>query len=368
MLTIEDIKNQKFYHNAMLNIEEMKHKRTILESYPFKVYVELTQRCDLDCTICSKSRHKSKVDMPMDLFYKIEKELFPYASEVDFFIGGEPTIANNFHEMIKVSEKYNFLPEIFTNAANTKEETIKLLVELGFFVNISLDSVIKDVYEKIRKNAKFENFKKNVGKYLYYREKIKNPRFHIRFACTCSPFNIDGVLDVMKFAKQHGIDDVFFNNCDKNVFERDFYLSTVADKAYKILMEAKAFADENKIRFSCQKRIGNIEIEKANNWDDFSIDIDKYAPRYLEKYNPYNGNCPHPWIETLIRTDGTVMACCQGYIKMGKYEEGNFKEIWNNKKYQALRNRKSYYHCGMTLGRWYCNITRTSVWVQNQWL
>jgi MoaA/NifB/PqqE/SkfB family radical SAM enzyme len=298
----------------------------------------------------------------LDCSYKIEKELFPYASEVDFFIGGEPTLADNFHEMIKVSEKYNFLPEIFTNAVNTKEETIKLLAELGFFVNISLESVTKVLYEKIRRGAKFENLIKNIERYLYYRDKIRHPRFHIRLACTCSPFNIDDVLNIMGFAKKYGIDDVFFNNCDKNVFERDFYLSTVADKACRILMEAKAFADENKIRFSCQKRIGNIEIEKAHNWNDFSIGIDKYIPRYLEKYNPYNGNCPHPWIQTLIRSDGTVMACCQGYVKVGKYMGGSFKDIWNNKKYQALRARKSYYHCGTTLGRWYCNLTRTSIW------
>lgn len=362
MLTIEELKKEKFYQNALLNIEELKQKKTILESYPFKVFVEPTQRCDLDCTICSKKRHKSKIDMPMELFYEIEKALFPYASEVDFFIGGEPTLADNFNKMIEVSSKYNFLPEIFTNAANTEEETIKLLVELGFFVNISLEAVTPSIYEKIRRGARFDRLLNNIEKYIYYKEKTDNPRFHLRLACTCSPFNIEDVPNIMRFAKKYGINDVFFNNCDKNVFERQFYLSNVADKAYKILMEAKSFADENKIRFSCQKRIGGIEIEKAHNWDDFSIDIDKYVPRYLEKYNPYNGKCPHPWIQTLIRTDGTVMACCQGYLKMGKYEGGDFRQVWNNERYQMLRSRKSYYHCGMTLGRWYCNLTRTSIW------
>lgn len=362
MLTVEELREEKLYRNAMLNIEEMRQKKAILESLPFKVFVEPTQRCDLDCIICSKKRHSSKRDMPMELFYKIERELFPYASEVDFFIGGEPTLAGDFHKMIEVSAKYNFLPEIFTNAVNTKEETIRLLAESGFFVNISLESVTKGLYEKIRRGARFENLVKNIERYLHYKRKTGNPRFHIRLACTCSPFNIDDVPRIMKFVKEYGIDDIFFNNCDKNVFERQFYLSRVADKAYTILTEAKAFADEHKIRFSCQKRIGGIEIEKAHNWYDFSLDIDKYAPRYLEKYNPYNGDCRHPWIQTLIRTDGTVMACCQGYIKLGKYNGGDFRKIWNNRNYQKLRGRKSYYHCGMTPGRWCCNLTRTSIW------
>jgi len=362
MLNVEELKNYKSYKNAILNIEEMRQKKAVLDSYPFKVFVEATQRCDLDCIMCSKSRHKSKTDMPMDLFNKIEKELFPYASEVDFFIGGESTLAHNFHKMISTSQNYNFLPVIFTNAVNIKEETIKLLVELGFFVNISLESVTKNLYEKIRRGAKFENLINNIKRFLYYKRKINNPRFHIRLGCTCAPFNLGEVINIVKFAKNHGINDVFFNNCDRNVFERRFYLSTVADRAYRIFMDAKDFADANQIRFSCQKRIGRLKIEKTHNWNDFSIDIDRYVPRYLEKYNPYEGNCPYPWIQTLIRTDGTVMACCQGYLKMGKYDGCDFKKIWNNKRYQKLRSRRSYYHCGMTLGRWYCNLSRTSIW------
>ncbi|MDD5254884.1 MAG: radical SAM protein [Candidatus Omnitrophica bacterium] len=362
MLTVEELKSQRSYQNALLNIEEMKQKKSVLGSYPLKVYVEATQRCDLDCIICSKSRHKSRVDMPMGLFSAIEKELFPYASEVDFFVGGESTLAHNFHEMIRSSQKYHFLPVIFTNAANIREETVRLMVELGFFVNISLEAASKGLYEKIRRGARFENLIGNIERFNYYKKKVNNPRFHMRLACTCAPFNIDQAVNIVKFAKDHEINDVFFNNCDRNVFEKKFYLSTVATKAYRILMDAKAFADAHKIRFSCQKRIGPLEIEKAHNWNDFSLAIDRYVPRYLEKYNPYNGNCPHPWIQTLIRTDGTVMACCQGYLKMGRYKGGDFKKIWNNKRYQKLRGRRSYYHCGMTPGRWYCNLTRTSIW------
>ncbi|MBN2121106.1 MAG: radical SAM protein [Candidatus Omnitrophica bacterium] len=362
MLTIEEFKKTNPYKNALLNIDEMEQKKTVLDSYPFKVFVEPTQRCDLDCIICSRSRRKSKIDMSMDLFRKVEKALFAQASEVDFFIGGEPTLAYDFQKMVDTCRNYDFLPVIFTNAQNTKEDTIRLLVALGFLINISLESVTKDIYEKIRRGARFENLIKNIEKYLYYKRQIKNPRFHLRLACTLSPLNIDEVPKIMRFAKERGIDDVFFNNCDRNVFERTFYLSTVSDKAYKILTEAKAFADENKIRFSCQKKIGNIEVEKAHNWYDFNLEIDNHVPRYLEKHNPYNGKCPHPWIQTLIRTDGTVMACCQGYLNMGRYLGGDFRRVWNNKKYQKLRSRKSYYHCGMTLGRWYCNLTRTSIW------
>ncbi|MFA5156525.1 MAG: radical SAM protein [Candidatus Omnitrophota bacterium] len=361
ILTTEQFKATAAYKNAVLNIEEARQKKQVLQSYPFRLFVEPTQRCDLDCIMCWPKRRQDKKEMPLELFQKIEKELFPYASEVNLFLVGEPTMAVNFPKMAETCAKYDFLPKIFTNAVNTKEGVIRMLVELGFFVNISLDAATPALYEKIRRGAEFTKVIANIEKYISFREKIKNPRFHIRIATTCSPFNIDEVPKIMEFLKARGINDIFLNNCDMGVFQREFQLSAIADKAYKVFTEAEAFADANKIRFSCQKRIGGIELEKNNNWDDFSIDIDQYAMPYLEKYNPYRGKCPYPWMGTIFRTDGTVMSCCQGNIKMGKYAGGDFRTIWNNEKYQALRARKSYYHCGMTRNRWYCNMTRTSV-------
>jgi len=361
ILTVEEFKNTPAYKNAMLNIEEARQKKEILQSYPFRVFVEPTQRCDLNCIMCWPKRRQNKEDMPMELFHKIERELFPYASEVDLFIVGEPTLADNFPKMVEACAKYDFLPKIFTNAVNTKDGIIRLLIESGFFVNISLDAVKPELYETIRRGAEFSRFVATIEKYVRYREKIKNPRFHIRIATTCSPFNIDDILNIMQFLKKYGIDDIFLNNCDMGVFQSEFKLSTIAEKTHNVFLEAKAFADANKIRFSCQKRIGNIEMEKNNNWDDFNIPVDKYAMPYLEKYNPYRGKCPYPWMGALFRTDGTVKSCCQGLLTMSKYTGGDFRRIWNNNKYRALRRRKSYYHCGMTPNRWFCNMTRTSV-------
>ncbi|MGD9346546.1 MAG: radical SAM protein [Candidatus Aminicenantes bacterium] len=340
----------------------MHERKPVCESFPLKVFVEPTQRCDLNCIMCGKSRRKYKLDMPMELFKKVERALFPLASEVDFFIDGEALLAKEAHTMLKVSKKYHFLPKIFTNAAYTREESIALLVDLGFFVNISIDGATKETYEKIRYGARWERTIKNIEKYVYYREKTQNSRFHIRFAYTVSPLNLDEVLPLLKLAKEMGVNDIFLNNCDKNFLLRKYQLTKFPERAYAKIQEAKEFADRHKIRFSTQKKIGNIEIEKAHNWDDFSLPIDLYAFDFLEKYNPYNGKCYYPWTQTLVRSDGTVVSCCQGLLKLGQLHENNFAEIWNGKKYQSLRKRKSYYHCGSGLTRWRCQITHTSVW------
>jgi MoaA/NifB/PqqE/SkfB family radical SAM enzyme len=229
-------------------------------------------------------------------------------------------------------------------------------------VNISIDGATKETCEKVRIGARWERTINNIEKYVNCREKVRNPRFHIRFAYTVSPLNLDEVLPMLKLAKAMGVNDIFLNNCDKNFLLRKYQLTKFSEKACAQILEAKEFADRHQIRFSCQKRIGNIEIDKAHNWDDFSLPIDRYAFDYLEKYNPYNGICYYPWTQALIRSDGTVASCCQGLLELGNLKSEDFVRVWNGKKYQFLRRRRSYYQCGMSLTRWRCQITRTSVW------
>jgi MoaA/NifB/PqqE/SkfB family radical SAM enzyme len=362
VLTVDELKREPLYQNAMLNIGEMHERKTVLESFPLKVFVEPTQRCDLNCVMCGEGRRKYKADMSLELFEKVEKTLFPLASEVDFFIDGETLLARDIDQMLKSTEKYPFLPKIFTNAAHTKEESIKLLAELGFFVNISIDGATKRTYEKIRKGALWERTISNIEKYVEYREKVRNPRFHIRFAYTISPLNLHEVLPMVNLCKDMGVNDIFLNNCDKNFLLRKYQLTQYPEAARERILEAKEFADRHRIRFSSQKKIRDVEIDKAHNWEDFSLPIDRYALDYLEKYNPYNGTCYYPWTQTLVRSDGSVASCCQGLLEMGQFTNENFIRIWNGKKYQHLRKRKSYYHCGMNLTRWRCQITKTSVW------
>ena len=125
--------------NIELNKNELLERRTKLDSFPIKIYVEPTQRCNLNCWMCDWGRRRSREDMDLALFEKIEKELFPHVAEVDFFLNGEPLIGKHFSRMIETSKRYSFLPKIFTNGLLLDEEKMELLVTNGVFVNISFD-------------------------------------------------------------------------------------------------------------------------------------------------------------------------------------------------------------------------------------
>jgi len=349
--------DEKVEANLRRNAKELKERKDFLTSYPIKIYVEPTQRCNLNCVMCCPERRAARDDMTMDLFRKIERECFPYVAEVDFFLTGEPTIAKNFVEMIKTCSQYTFLPKVFTNAAALPEEIIRLFVELGFFVNVSIDASSKKIFEDIRRGSDFNRVIANVREMARLNESIKNRRFHIRFAATVGSDNVEEAPGIVELAHGLGIRDTMFGALD-SIWGNRAPLKDNYEKSSHYLLKAKELADKYRIRFSCPKRIGVQTIEHNHNWDDFGLDIDDYAPFQLEEDNPYKGKCGYPWIQTAFRSDGAVASCCQREIIMGNFKQDSFWDIWNGDRYRLMRDQESFYKC---LGNW-CNMAVYSIW------
>lgn len=220
-----------------------------------------------------------------------------------------------------------------------------------------MDSATKEKFEEIRKGASYEKFVENIKKIKKLANEINNPRFHIRLVQTAGSYNVEETPKIIGFAKKHGIRDVMVNDCDMGK-SHSYNLASNKEKSKKNLRQAMSLANKYKIRFSVPKFTGGEKLlEKNHNWDGFKLPIDKFAPSYLEEYNPRDGDCPYTWIETAIRLNGDVTTCCQKLVKMGNMEKKSFKEIWNNRKYQKMRKKDSYYNC-----QGYCLLTRNSIW------
>lgn len=348
--------SQKVQENFNLNLQEFRQKKTILASYPVKIYVEPTQKCNLTCITCWRPRSKRHKDMPLELFNVVAQDFFPYAAEVDFFLAGEPTLAPHLGTMLQKSEQFSFLPKFFTNAAYLPDMIIDVCMKVGVFVNVSFDSADAVQFCRIRRGAFFRNVVANIDK-LKSRRSGAHPRFHVRLASTLNLHNIEQAPEIIEFAYQHGIDDVMFGSYDSIAWE-DHFLKADETKAVLFLSEAKKRADTYRIRFSCPKQIGASVIEQNHNWHDFQLPVDAYAPFFLESRNPYQGDCGYPWLQTCVRADGSVIACCQRKHLMGYCGKEALRRIWNARPYQRLRSQNSYYLCRGKR----CNMAEYSIW------
>lgn len=340
--------------NIELNFKESHEKKQILDSYPYKLFLDVTSRCNLDCIICCRNLIKN-ADMSMDLFKKIEKEFFGSVAEVNYYLSGESCLSENLIKMLEIGSKYSFLPKIVINGTILSKELIEAFAGFGVFVNVSFDAANKRDFERIRKGSNFELVCKNVEKLVQASSK-SHDRYHIRFLVTLRADTINQVIPIIEYAHKVGVNDILINFYE-GYGSKEYMLFDSEKKLLPVVEESLALADKYKIRISWPKRVREKEFTKSNNYEDFKLNVDKFAPFVLESDNPYNGDCAYPWQEACISAEGDIISCCQGRHVMGNIQKQSFSEIWNNAKYQKLRNQSSYYICNGRI----CSVVDYSV-------
>ncbi|MBN2566522.1 SPASM domain-containing protein [Candidatus Woesearchaeota archaeon] len=330
--------------NLALNRNEREQRKTVLKSYPIKIFVEPTSRCNLSCPMCGNRNQKRTADMDLPLFRKIERELFPHVAGVDFYLNGEPTIAENFPLMIQTAEKYLFMPRIFTNGNCLSEQTMEDLVRVGFSVTFSIDTVDPATYREMRPGGDMSRVTANIRRLAAIQRRIRNPRFHMRIAATLGMQNVAEGPKMVRFAKGLGIREVAILAMSGGS-RSPVHLSCDPEKSVFYLKRAKRLADRLSVRISLPRLIGGIYLDEYNNWDSFRLPVDGHFHPDLEEATPFNGMCPFPWTQAAFRADGSVVPCSHTLKSMGDMRTASFREIWNSRGYRLLRSKSTYYRC-----------------------
>ena len=79
-----------------------------------KIYLEITNRCNLACPFCIKNKRKLN-DITIDNYKLIISKIKPYTKELYLHILGEPLLHNNINEFIDYATKEGLLVNITTN-------------------------------------------------------------------------------------------------------------------------------------------------------------------------------------------------------------------------------------------------------------
>jgi len=100
------------------------------------VAVEITQRCNLDCTLCYLSEHSEDVeDIPMEIILKRLKEVRQqYSAGTNVQItGGDPTLRKHYEliEIVQYASSLGLFPALFTNGIAASRKLLKQLADAG---------------------------------------------------------------------------------------------------------------------------------------------------------------------------------------------------------------------------------------------
>ncbi len=102
-----------------------------------KIYLEITNVCNLDCTFCHKTARAKKF-MSAGEFDALLSKLEDKARYLFFHLMGEPTLHPLLPRFIEAARAKGFLPAITTNGSLLSERGEALLAALPYKISISL--------------------------------------------------------------------------------------------------------------------------------------------------------------------------------------------------------------------------------------
>lgn len=140
-----------------------------------KVYVEITNRCNLNCPFCLKSKREKKSLTPSE-FNHILNSIKPYTKYLYLHVLGEPLVHQNINEFIDIASK-DFYINLTTNGyliSNLKSNNVRQInISLHSFNNLnnkSLDDYMSDIFNYADIN--------NANTYINYRLWTSNEFFN----------------------------------------------------------------------------------------------------------------------------------------------------------------------------------------------
>lgn len=165
------------------------------------VSLEITQRCNLDCTLCYLSDSAEAVkDIPLqEIFRRIDVIYRHYGPHTDIQIsGGDPTLRDRSElvQIVKRIKSYNMECSLFTNGILAKRDLLQELAEAG------MSDVAFHVDLTQERNGYATEEELNVIR-LKYIDRAKNLGLNIFFNTTIHEGNFHEVPKMVEFFRKH---------------------------------------------------------------------------------------------------------------------------------------------------------------------
>ena len=275
-------------------LSNYRRKRVFLRTFPIRLWIESTNICNLKCIMClnEKLPPEQKGYMDFDLYKKLIDEAKDYVYDIYLHHRGEPLLHAKLEDMIRYAKDASLKVKFHTNGTVLNKEISYKLIDSGLdLISFSFDGFSKEPYEKIRRNARFEQTVQNISEFLELKKKMKRSK----------PYTIIEEIEMPEFEQ-------YYTNEMKNKFSERFRVLGLDELIFK----------------------------KLYNW---AGDLEVSQQEGLERSFTM---CTFLWYSSVVLWDGTVVPCPQDYfgrLKMGNIKDKRLKDIWNDKSYIQMRKQ-----------------------------
>ncbi|MBN1516976.1 radical SAM protein [Candidatus Sumerlaeota bacterium] len=304
------------HFNRTLNNLEKRAKSVELKSYPWRVYFEPTNQCNLRCKMCGQSfYHGDRSTVPLDAFQRIQPTL-KYVQELSLFGFGETLLIDYMKDMLAAVPDYTH-SMLITNGILLSPENNRMLVDSGLKrLTISLDAIRPDTYKAIRHVNQWENIVGHIKDMVAYKKAVGADHPHIQMSFVAMRRNIEQLPDFIRLAQELGVSSVsadYMTAYSEEIRDQSLFYSQELSDRY--VDEAIRTAEEVGMEFQHMPK--------------FSDPTKK--TRAIER-------CFEPWEFLYYRADGFIMPCCVYNDKTGSWLGKDFHSYWNSLEMRKLRN------------------------------
>jgi len=307
-------------------------KPLVVRTAPLHFQLEPATGCNLLCQTCQVPDYTPEQckHMPFEKFKHVFNQIRPI--KVALSGAGEPFLNPDLLEIIRYAANGGASVLTTTNFTLCAKK-IEQVVDSGLsLIKISLDAARAETYEKIRGRPFFDRILRDIE--VLQRVKrargVQTPFIRLQFVLQAD--NLGEIEQMIDLAHRLGANSVYFQPLEtlliaerKNELTRGVEFEDLS----KRLAAAEQRADELNIGTNAGVLIGGLE----NYFRKYEPGIPQEPPQRV---------CLLPWFSLYITVDGYVRPCCsfgegETFVLGNIFEQDFWKEIWNNKKYQNLR-------------------------------
>ena len=267
--------------------------------FPPHLEFELNYSCNLRCPMCTwavENAAEKKEDWFTFEDYKkiIDEAVSVGTKSIRLCYINEPLIRQDIDQFINYAVNAGIIDVLITtNGTLLTKAMSKKLIESGLTkINVSLDAISEETYDKIRVGGNLKTTVKNIYDFLELRKEmnVKLPKIRLTFVASKINFH-----------------------------EYDSFVNYWKGK------------------------VDSLGIQHLQNpFGEGSFEDDKRGEEIILKKSPIPEKfcCPEPFKRLVLRSTGDTLPCCSFYavdLVVGDWKKNSLKTIWNNDKMVELR-------------------------------
>lgn len=296
---------------AYLNLFSMLLQRKLgvrkVHGSPFILTLDPSSACQLRCPFCPTGSQKGVIRnmdlMSLELFQKIIDEVGPYIFRLDLFNWGEPLLNKHFVEMVRYAKRHRIWVSTSTNlSVQLSDQQMEDLLRSGLDkMIVSLDGVSEEKYRKYRIGGNFNLVMSNLQRLAQKKRELGLERPIIVWQFLVFRYNEEDIETARQMAGEMGV----------------------------------------------QLKLGAPFVYQEEQWIDMTPTLDEFnlyrqlpAAESQSKNSTKPKRCDWLYSSAAINANGSVSPCCVVPVEQddfGRLAGGDYKQVYNNEKYQAAR-------------------------------